>query len=228
MDETIRNELFEKREEKYKAFILKLTPTLKEEEVIGVRMPALRQMAKKTAKQPDALTLVAEPRYYEERMIEAITVGYLKKNLAEKKDAVHGIVKKLDNWAICDSFCSTLKMKPEEKEAYFDFIKNYFLSGKEYESRFAAVMSLNYFAEQPYMDRVLAHFEEINHQGYYVKMALAWAISVFYTKDPKKIENYLNKQTLDRFTHNKAIQKITESNRVTKEEKDHMRELKRK
>ena len=61
----------------------------------------------------------------------------------------------------------------------------------------------------------------------YVKMAAAWAVSVCYVKFPEKTEVFLRKNLLDDFTHNKAIQKIRESYRVSKEEKERLKELRR-
>ena len=61
-----------------------------------------------------------------------------------------------------------------------------------------------------------------------MKMAVAWAISVCYVKFPKETFQYLKTDHLDDFTHNKAIQKICESYRVSKEEKEKLKEWKRK
>ncbi len=63
---------------------------------------------------------------------------------------------------------------------------------------------------------------------YYVKMAVAWAISMAYVKQPEVTMQYLKNNTLDDFTYNKALQKITESYRVDPETKQMIRSMKRK
>lgn len=90
------------------------------------------------------------------------------------------------------------------------------------------VCLLDFFVQEAFIDRILNCFSDIHHEGYYVKMAVAWAVSVCYVKFPEKTEDFLLKNTLDDFTHNKAIQKIRESYRVSKEEKERLNQWKRK
>lgn len=70
-----------------------------------------------------------------------------------------------------------------------------------------------------------AHFPA--DMPYYVQMAVAWAVSVCYVKYPKQTHEFLKESQMDVFTHNKSIQKICESFRVTKEQKSAVRKLKR-
>ena len=87
---------------------------------------------------------------------------------------------------------------------------------------------LDFFINEEYIDQVLEILGKVRHEGgYYVKMAAAWAVSVCYVKFPEKTEVFLRKNLLDDFTHNKAIQKIRESYRVSKEEKERLKELRR-
>ena len=94
--------------------------------------------------------------------------------------------------------------------------------------RFGVVMLLDYYIEEAYIDRVLRLLNEARHDGYYVKMAVAWAVSVCYVKFPEKTMEYLKNNTLEDFTYNKALQKITESLRVGRDEKELIRSMKRK
>ena len=89
-------------------------------------------------------------------------------------------------------------------------------------------MGLNYYINDEYKDRFLKQLDKIHHEGYYVKMAVAWAISMIYVSYPDETTEYLKSNNLDDFTHNKAIQKIKESNQVTKEVKQKLNDLKRK
>ena len=87
---------------------------------------------------------------------------------------------------------------------------------------------LGYFTEQSYLDRSFAVFDSIRHEAYYVRMALAWAVSVYFVKFQEETFAYLKKNRLDDWTYNKALQKITESYRVDGETKIQIRAMKRK
>ena len=70
--------------------------------------------------------------------------------------------------------------------------------------------------------------EKIKSEEYYVNMAKAWLLSVCYVKYREETYKFLEKTKLDAWTVNKSIQKIRESLRVTKEEKEQVLILKRK
>ena len=107
------------------------------------------------------------------------------------------------------------------------FLQPYLKSKNEFEVRFAIVSLLDHFINDIYLEQLFQVIDEIKHEGYYVKMAIAWAVSICYIKYPQETGNYLKQDTLDDFTHNKAIQKIRESYRVSKEEKENLLCLKR-
>ena len=94
--------------------------------------------------------------------------------------------------------------------------------------RFGIVSLLEHFINDTYIDDVLQILSDIRHDGYYVKMAAAWALSVCYIKYPGKTSALVTENRLDDFTHNKMIQKICESFRVSREQKEELKKLKRK
>ncbi|MEI3235136.1 MAG: DNA alkylation repair protein [Intestinibacter bartlettii] len=103
---------------------------------------------------------------------------------------IESFVPKIDNWAICDSFCNSLKFVNKNKEKVWEFIQPYLKSNKEFEIRFAVVIILNYYITEDYIDLVLETLDEVKHEGYYVKMAVAWAyITVFCKIRRKKLMN---------------------------------------
>ena len=133
---------------------------------------------------------------------------------------------KINNWSVCDSFCNGLKTTNKNKEKMWKFIEEYLSSSYEFEVRFAVVMLLNFYVEEDYVELVLSNLDKIKHDGYYVKMAVAWAISICYVKFNKTTLNYLKENNLDYFTYNKSLQKICESLKVSKEEKNIIRGMK--
>lgn len=227
MHSKIREQLFELSDEKYQRFQRKLCPDT--DNIIGVRIPSLRKLAKEIAKGDWREYLkVAEDEYYEEAMLQGMVIGYSKADITEMLNYIQDFIPKINNWAVCDSFCSGLKYTKKNKDTLWEIINTYLHSKKEFEIRFAVVMLLGYYIEEKYIDKVLLLLDKVKHEGYYVKMAVAWTISICYIKFPGQTMKYLNTNSLDNFTYNKSLQKITESLRVDKETKVLIKGMKRK
>lgn len=148
--------------------------------------------------------------------------------LQEQFELIRQYVSVIDNWSLCDSFCTGLKFAGEYREETWEFIQPFLRSEKEYSIRFGLVMIINYFITEEYIDRLYGIFDRIVHEGYYVKMAVAWAVSVCYVKFPETARRYLEDNCLDDFTYNKALQKIVESRCVSDEVRAQMRGMKRR
>ena len=223
----LRGELQKHIDETYKQFHTSLVPGLTK--MMGVRIPILRELAKKAAKE-DYYGFIEDfqPEIYEEVMIRGMMIGYAKFSMEEQKRELKKFIPLINNWAVCDSCCTTYKFMKKNQEEWFSFLEPYLNSSQEYKIRFAVVCLLDFFVQDVFIDRILNCFSDIHHEGYYVKMAVAWAVSVCYVKFPEKTEEFLLKNTLDDFTHNKAIQKIRESYRISKEEKERLNQWKRK
>lgn len=226
MDRSIKKQLLEQAEEEYKVFSTKLIPNT--ENILGVRLPALRKIAKQIAKD-DWRTFLsnADNEYFEEIMLQGMVIGCSKADIDEILDHVKKFVPKIDNWSVCDSFCAGLKITKQNKERVWEFLKPYFSSEREYDIRFGVVMLLNYYIDDEYIRKVLTTLDHIKHEGYYAKMAVAWAVSICYIRLPKQTLRYLKNNQLDDFTYNKALQKITESLTVDKDTKVIIRSMKR-
>ena len=140
---------------------------------------------------------------------------------------VTAFVPAINNWAVCDIFCGSLKITGRYREEVWQFIQPYFQSGREYDLRFGTVMLLSHYTDQDYLDRALKLLDRVRHPGYYAKMAVAWAVSVYFVKFPDQVMEYLKQSSLDDWTYNKALQKITESFRVDKETKKLVRQMRR-
>ncbi|MED0705314.1 DNA alkylation repair protein [Aneurinibacillus aneurinilyticus] len=210
----------------YQKFSAALIPTINN--VLGVRLPELRKIAKKIVKGDWRTYLeTAKDEYFEEIMLQGMVIGYVKTDIEELLSYVALFVPKIDNWSVCDSFCTGLKFTKENKERVWEFLQPYLSSKKEYEIRFGVVMLLDFYIETEYIERVLNLLDRVKHEGFYAKIAVAWAVSICYVKLPDSTMEYLRNNTLDDFTYNKALQKITESKRVDKETKNLIRSMKR-
>lgn len=226
MEDKIRKKIFELADEKYKEFHSGLCPNTNN--IIGVRVPILRNYAKEIAKGNFRKYLKeAQDEYYEEIMLQGMVIGLAKMECEERLDYITKFIPKIDNWAICDVTCAGLKFTKKNLEVVWSFLQTYLKSNKEFELRFVIVMLLDFYIIEEYIDKVIQILDSVKHEGYYVKMAIAWTISVSYVKFPNKTMKYLKNNTLDNFTYNKALQKIIESYRVTEEDKKTIRAMKR-
>lgn len=227
MKKTIREQIFELADEKYQKFQSKLCPN--NDNIIGVRLPLLRELAKEIAKGDwRAYIETAQDKYYEEVMLQGLVLGYVKTDIEEILHYITKFIPKIDNWGVCDSFCNGLKFTNKNKERVLAYLQPYLHSSQEFQIRFAVVMLLDFYIEENYIDQVLISLDGVKHEGYYVKMAVAWTISTCYIKFPGKTMDYLKNNSLDDFSYNKALQKITESLRVDNDAKTLIRSMKRK
>ncbi|MEI7884162.1 MAG: DNA alkylation repair protein [Clostridia bacterium] len=211
---------------KYQLFLQKLIPNCAN--ILGVRMSILKALAKSIAKgdYQDFLTK-KDFSSHEETMLYGLVLGNLKIPFAELVEYIAAYVPYLDNWAVCDSFCSSLKITNQNKDTMLVLIENYLSSTKEFEVRFAMIMLMSYYLDAKHLDLVLNLYNNNKHEGYYVKMAIAWGISVAFIKFREQTVVLLNNNRLSAWTNNKAIQKIIESNRVSRADKEMVRQWKR-
>ena len=229
MKQQIKQQIRELSDQKYQQFHKKLCPTNKE--IIGVRIPILRKYAKDLLKQYNIQELLdnIDDQYYEEIMLQGMIIGLLKEKDFDKIITyIERFVPRIDNWAVCDVFCAGLKITKKKKDEMRKFILKYSNSKKEFEIRFLIVMILDFYIEDKYLEDNFELFDSIKSDKYYVQMSIAWAISISLIKYYDKTIKYLEKCRLDNFTYNKSIQKAIESYRISKEQKDYLRTIKRK
>lgn len=227
MREKIRKELEKIAEENYRIFAAKLIPNI--DNLLGVRLPKLRKIAKKIVQLDYEYYLAMDNHlYFEEVMLQGIIIGEIKLPWTERSRYVKQFISKIDNWSVCDSFCCGLKFEVSEKELVWQFLQPYFASDKPYDIRFAVVMLLFYFVDDEYAQKAFTLFDQIKNDDYYVKMAVAWAISIYFRELPTLTMSYLQKNQLDDWIYNKALQKITESLKVDSSTKIIIRSMKRK
>lgn len=228
MDQKIlKNELLALADKKYQKFSSGLTPGI--DTMLGVRLPELRKIGKRIAK-ADWRTYLKRARddSFEETLLQGMVIGYADMELAERLTLIKTYIPKIDNWSSCDSFCTGLKFAKKHKKEVWLLLQPYLQSNEVYEIRFGVVMFITYFVEDLYLEPMFRNFNAIDCENYYVKMAVAWAITSCFTVFPEMTMIYLKANDLDDFTYNKALQKITESRQVNPEIKARIRSMKRK
>ena len=229
----IRNRLFNLRDSGYQKFNQKLCPDTKRE-ILGIRIPQIRNLAKEILKENDNewISYVKDDsiEYFEEVLVQGLLVGYSSLLFEEKLELLKYVIPRLDSWAMTDTIVPTLKIKNSSLKIYWDFILKYLKSDKEFEVRFSIISMLDYYITDEYVDDVIKFLNCITHEGYYVKMGIAWTLAEIGIKYNNKLLSFLisNDNKLDKFTHNKTIQKMIESYRIDDEQKELLRSLRRK
>lgn len=225
--ETYGEKLRSLAEPEYKAFIEKLNPGAKG--IVGVRLPALRGLAKELARD-DWRSFFDGCRYelFEEIMLRGLTLGYLKESTPVIIEQIRAFLPLVDNWSVCDSSCAGLKAKMKKNpESYWALVLELTALEQTFPLRWGLVMLMDSFIDEAHIDEALQIINRAKCGEYYSRMAAAWAVSECFIKFPGKTLDFIKSNDMDDFTHNKAIQKIRESLRVDAETKNMLNTLKR-
>lgn len=226
-NQEIRKYLENHREKKFQEFTSSLIPGT--DPILGVRIPQIRLLARQLAKE-DWRTYLKNARddSYEEIILQGFVIGYVKAEISEILFYAKAFIPKIHDWSVNDGFCSTFKIAEKNRAVVWDFLMKYKNSPNEFEQRVVAVMLMSHFLVEDYIDAVLGVWDELNHEGYYCKMGVAWGVATAYAKFPEQTHEFLLHNHLDDFTYNKSIQKMLESYRVPQEKKEILRNMKRK
>ncbi len=223
----VRAELFERQDLPFRDFTMRGTPGAGE--VIGVRIPEVRQIAKGLCRDDFLGYLDAEPKeYMEELLLHGIIVAQAKMELDERLELLESFIPRIQNWLVCDVVANSFRIKSDQQDQYWEFLTGYLDSQDEFVVRFMLVMMLDHFLKDDYTAEVLAAADAVKHPGYYVEMAKAWLVAEALVKDREVAMSYIYDNHLSDFAFNKAIQKARESFRVSAADKEVLLQLKRK
>lgn len=209
-------------DEEYKSFSEKLIPNSK---ILGVRSDNLKLIAKEYARSNLAY-FNSNLEYHEEKMVYMLMLSHIK-DIKMIYDNLDKFVPQINNWAICDSLMH-IKIIRKNRDYFMPLILKYRYSKNEFEARFAIMMLLSHYMEEEYLDLMIETLENLNNNTYYTEMAAAWLICEIFIKHRDYIYDKFKDLKVTKFVFNKSIQKIKESYRVSKEDKDYLNTLKRK
>ena len=223
----IQEKLFALQDEGYRDFNAKLLPTVDKARIIGVRTPALRQLAKELLKTVDTAPFMAQlpHAYFEEDGLHAAFIEAIRDFdacLAETERFLPFV----DNWATCD--CMKPPVFRRHKAELLPYIRVWLDSGETYTVRYGVNMLMSHFLDADFDPMYLDWAAELRSEEYYVNMVIAWYFATALAKQYEAALPYLEQQRLDCWTHNKAIQKAVESYRISDEQKTYLKTLKRK
>lgn len=220
----IQIRLFDLQDPDYRAFNSRLIPTVEPQRVIGVRTPALRGLAKELKGSGLTEEFLRElPHFYfEENQLHAFLIASLR-DFDAALAAVEGFLPYVDNWATCDLLSPKAfrKHPPELRKQ----IRRWVEDAHTYTVRFGLGMLMSFYLDEGFQMEDLDLAAGVRREEYYVKMMAAWYFATALAKQYDAALPYLRQRRLDRWTHNKTIQKAVESYRITPEQKDELRSL---
>ena len=219
--EEVLERLFSLSDESFRAFHKKL---LKDDRinVIGVRTPALRKLAKEYRGELDAL-LSFPDEYYEVTWLKCAVASLLP--YGELCGVIDSLVDLLDNWATCDMFAPACIAK--HRDLFKPCILRYLEDGRVFVRRFALTTLLHFYVTQEELPFVLSCLSQVDTTEYYVSMAAAWLTAEVLVRFYGEGRAFLAQGTLQRETHNRAIRKACESFRLNDAQKAQLREMRR-
>ena len=221
----IRAEFDALKDDEYQVFQAKLIPTVDSSYFIGVRTPALRQMAKEWGKREDIGVFLDDlpHKYFDENQLHAFILSGMK-DYDECMGRLNAFLPYVDNWATCDQM-SPKVFKKHRKELQAE-IKIWLKSKETYTIRFGIGMLMEHFLDEDFDLAYPKMVAKIRSKEYYVNMMIAWYFATALAKQYDAILPFIEEKKLDVWTHNKTIQKAIESYRITPEQKEYLRSLK--
>ena len=215
--EKLLAELESLSEEKFRIFNEKIVHTSRYR-VIGVRMPDLKAIAKKH--RADYKEIFEMPyNSFEEIIIKGAALGFADAPLSEKEPYIIRYAGMIDNWAECDCFCSCIKVRKSEEDAWRLLSDKLMKRKEEFVSRVGIVLMFSKFTDEPTVKKALDIYDVLPYGAYYRDMAVAWGLSVYCVKYPELIIGYLEHSPISITVKLMAAQKIRDSRRVSDEYK---------
>ena len=217
-------------------------PDVPPENVIGVRMPALRQLAKRIAQTPDKITQTpgktAQPidkeafinavphTYYEEKTLCGLLICE-ETDLGKTIALLDRWLPEVDNWATCDvvkprAFRKAMKSEPQNLLSH---CLRWTKSTEPFTIRFGINMLMTYFLDDRFCPTLLERVAKIANDHYYVRMGVAWYFATALAKQYEATVPYLKQHLLPDWTHRKTIQKAVESFRISDSRKAYLKTL---
>ena len=221
----IRAELFKMQDMDYRDFNSKLIPTVDKESMIGIRTPDLRKYAKQLVKSSDVIEFLQTlpHKYFDENQLHAFIISEIK-DFKNCIDEINRFLPYIDNWATCDQLSP--KVFKKNHNELFEYIKDWLKSDKVYTLRFGIGMLMEHFLDEDFDILYPETVSNIRSDEYYINMMIAWYFATALAKQYESVIPFIENNSLDIWTNNKAIQKAVESLRIRDEKKEYLKSLK--
>lgn len=171
-----------REEPNYRLGHIRIVNPLQETAILGLHVPDMKKVAKALSARDDRMEILhgleaasmaatgysIPPRpilYYEETVIWGLMLDYMKIPLDERLVLFGKFIPKIDNWAVCDTVCCAARWaghRRTDKNRLWDFLGNLRESDREFEVRFATVMTMCWFLEPEWLPGVFKETDRIN------------------------------------------------------------------
>ena len=191
-----------------------------------MRVPILRKLAKSYINDDECEEFLNHlpHRYYDENMLHGILISEIK-DFDRCVEELEKFLPFVDNWAVCDT--TAPKVFRRNREKLMKCIEKWSSSKEAYTCRFAIEMLMTHFLDDDFREAYLEIPAEIISEEYYVNMMVAWFFATALAKQWDKTISYIEENRLGQWVHNKTIQKARESYRITEEQKEYLKSLKK-
>lgn len=219
--------LYQHQDEKYGDFIAKLVPTEPRESFIGVRSPEYKKILKEIkvlpAEEIEGFCKTLPHKFHEENILHICLINQLK-DYDDCVAELEHFLPYITNWAVSDGLSP--KVFEKNKDKIIGKIQQWIADEKPYTKRVGILLLMKYFLDDDFNQEYLEWPAAVRSEEYYVNMMTAWFFAEAMAKQWSAALPYIEKQRLDSWTHNKAIQKARESYRITPEQKEYLNSLK--
>lgn len=226
MNQSIHARLEAFADAEYRRFTQPLIPQGKP--MLGVRLGPLRTLAREIAIREDWRSVLGDPRedrYHEHTLLRALTTAYAPMPEEERIALIEELLPRIDNWAVCDSFCATLKGARTHREIHWQLINRHLFDRLPYPVRFSLVMLNFHFTTEPFIDDILGVLPSVVHEDRCVRTAVAWTATTCFTIAPEKTLPWLQRMPLPPETLRMTVGKILDSRQIGQSDKAHVRTL---
>ncbi len=207
----------------YREFNSKLIPGV--ENVLGIRIPALRNIVKEMSEEERQVFLNSLPhRWHEENIMHMIIITE-EKNFDKAKEMLLNFLPYVDNWQVSDVGIPKSFKSTKDREGLLEFVKILISKEGTYFKRYGIFILMKLFLDDFYNSEVLDMVANIKSEEYYVNMMRAWFFQEAMVKRYGDAIKYLEDKKLDRFTHLKTISKCVDSRKIDEKTKLYLKSL---
>ncbi len=220
--------LYSHQDEKYGDFLAKLVPNLPREKFIGIRSPEYKKIIKELQQLPEETVsafLDELPHAFQEENALHVALINREKDFEKCVSMVETFLPYIDNWAISDGLGGKAFEKNHGK--LLPYVEKWIKDEKPYTKRVGMLFLKKYFLDEDFNPELLEEPAAIRSDEYYVNMMTAWLFADALVKQWDSVVIFLQEDRMDSWTHNKTIQKARESFRITDEQKEYLKGLKR-
>lgn len=226
MSNSIREYLISLQDKKHAEFSSKLMPTVAPETVLGIKTPRLKEFAAKIKWTDEAEDFLSDlpHKYFEENNLHAFLIER-ERDFDRCIELIESFLPYIDNWATCDSMKP--KVLKKEPEKLLKYINKWIKSKDIYAVRYGINLLMSFYLDENFDEDYLMIVANVRSNEYYINMMRAWYFATALAKRYKETLTYIENNRLDTWTHNKTIQKAIESLRISREQKEYLRTLKK-